>query len=100
MKVDYEKLLKDLRSELVGKLHTQPFTIYTDKTIQDLIKAQPKTLAELEKVKGFPPKGKRIKGFGEAVIAIFNNKPVTKFEVKGSGSKAEVITHTEKMNVF
>ena len=71
MREKQKTLLLDLRSALVGKLHTQPFTIYNDATIEALLDAQPKSLVELSKVKGFPENGKRIKGFGEAVIAVF-----------------------------
>ncbi len=65
------QLLEELRSQLVGDLHTQPFTIYTDETIEDLLKAQPTSLEELSKVKGFPRDGKRIKQFGASIVAIF-----------------------------
>lgn len=74
MKSEQKRLLEELRSALVGKLHTQPFTIYSDETIERLLEVQPKTLDELAKVKGFPANGKRIKCFGKAVIAIFNQK--------------------------
>lgn len=65
------KLLLQLRSELVGHMHTQPFTIYDDVTIERLLEAQPKSLEELANVKGFPKDGKRIRGFGNSVIDIF-----------------------------
>lgn len=73
------KQLEDLRSELVGVLHTQPFTIYTDETIEDLLKAHPMSLEELTNVKGFPANGKRVKCFGKAIVAIFRGEvPVKK----------------------
>lgn len=67
-----KQLLEELRSKLVGILHTQPFTIYTDAEIEALLKARPKTLEELVKIKGFPDNGKRVRTFGKAIIAIFN----------------------------
>ena len=47
------ELLVALRAKLIGTKHTLPFTIYSDETIEDLLKAQPATLEELTKVKGF-----------------------------------------------
>ena len=67
------ELLVQLRSELVGKMKVQPFTIYDDATIEALVQAKPKTLKELTSVKGFPATGKRVKGFGETIIKIFQD---------------------------
>lgn len=67
------KLLEDLRSKLIGEHHTLPFTIYSDETIELLLQKQPKTLEELVQIKGFPKNGKRVKGFGEYVVRIFND---------------------------
>lgn len=96
---NYKKLLVDLRGELVGKLHAQPFTIYNDKTIEELIRVKPKTISELEKVKGFPPKGKRITGFGEAVIAIFNDEDIQEFCIH-DGNKPSIETKIKPMKLF
>ena len=95
-----KELLIELRSKLVGAMHVQPFTIYNDATIEALVQARPKTIAELEKVKGFPKGGKRITGFGEAVIAIFNDKPIQSFEVSVTGDGACVETKLKKMEAF
>lgn len=86
------KQLEELRSNLVGALHTQPFTIYSDETIEDLLKARPTTIEELTKVKGFPADGKRVKCFGKAIIAIF----------KGEVSPAapQQTEELKEMNVF
>ena len=73
MRDKQRKLLLDLRSSLIGKLNTMPYCIYTDEAIEALLNAKPKTIDELTKVKGFPKEGKRVKGFGEAILAIFNN---------------------------
>lgn len=67
------QLLLDLRSKLVGKLHVQPYIVYDDATIELLLKEQPKTLDALKQIKGFPEKGKRFKGFGVSICAIFND---------------------------
>ena len=101
-KTEQRQALLSLRSQLVGKMHVQPFTIYKDETVEALVKTQPKTLAELSKVKGFPKDGKRIKGFGEAIIAIFTAIPGNKVipEVTINKGQVEVSTIVEKLNVF
>lgn len=103
--MDKEKqrgLLLALRSELVGKLHTQPFTIYNDKTIEYLIEAQPQSLEELKEVNGFPEHGKRFKGFGESIIQIFN-ETVCVEEIKTeslSDGSIKITTVAKPMNSF
>lgn len=72
METKQRELLNELRSTLVGKLHVQPYIVYDDATIERLLKMQPKTLDDLKQIKGFPEKGKRFKGFGDQIIAIFN----------------------------
>lgn len=72
-KSNQKKMLLELRSKLVGKLHVHPFTVYRDDTIELLLEQQPKSIDELTKIKGFPKDGKRVKGFGLAIVAIFNN---------------------------
>lgn len=101
MKEKQRKMLLDLRSQLVGKLHTQPFTVYQDSVIEELLKAQPKTLKDLSKVKGFPEGGKRLEGFGEAVIAIFNaTDKVDKFEVITKGGAPALVTKLKSLDAF
>lgn len=73
MRSKQKELLEKLRSMLVGQLHVQPYIVYDDATIERLLDMQPKTLEDLAKIKGFPEKGKRFKGFGTQVIAIFND---------------------------
>lgn len=89
------RLLLELRSKLVGEMHVQPFTVYNDSTIEELLAARPKTLEELAGVKGFPANGKRIAGFGEAVVAIFSNKDVTDFKVDSSTGVETVLQRME-----
>lgn len=106
MKSEQRQLLIELRSQLLstkaketGK-STMPYCIYTDETIENLLKAQPKTIAELTKVKGFPKDGKRVKGFGEAIIAIFNGKKIESFSLKTEGDKVEVVTKLKPITSF
>lgn len=80
------QLLLELRSKLVGTMHVQPYIVYDDDTIELLLKKQPKTLDELKQIKGFPEKGKRFKGFGLSVCAIFNDKDLKEIDVDPSGS--------------
>lgn len=96
---EYREMLIKLRSQLVGAMHVQPFTIYTDATIEDLIKAKPKSLADLEKVKGFPPKGKRVAGFGESIIAIFKGN-VKATNVSAKNGKISVGVELKKIEAF
>ena len=96
-----EDLLLDLRSKLVGAMHVQPFTIYTDATIDALIEAQPTSIEQLSQVKGFPSDGKRVKGFGEAIIAIFNDtNHIDSINVEGTAGKLEVSTVLKRMSAF
>lgn len=71
-KSEQRQELIELRHKLIGVLHTQPHTIYNNETIEALLNAQPMSIEELTKVKGFPANGKRVKTFGKAVVAIFN----------------------------
>lgn len=99
-KTEQKQALIDLRGKLCGALHRQPFTIYRDETIDDLVKAQPKTLEELSKVKGFPKDGKRIKGFGETIIAIFNSSEKVTPNVVIDSSGEVVVETVKKLNAF
>ena len=94
MREKQRELLIKLRSALIGEKNTLPYCIYSDATIEHLLDAQPKTIEELVKVKGFPEGGKRVTGFGEAIISIFNGKDVEKFEL-GKDNKGEVCINTK-----
>lgn len=94
------ELLIELRSVLIGKLNTLPFTVYDDATLERLLLARPKTIEDLTKVKGFPAKGKRVKGFGELIIKIFNDTDsIEKIEVEGTGENISV-SATKPMKLF
>lgn len=98
---EQKQALINLRAQLVGAMHVQPFTIYQDTTIEALLAAKPKTLGELSKVKGFPAKGKRVQGFGEAVIAIFNERAssvTTKIDFTNGKPKVEFAM--QEMSIF
>ena len=102
MRNKQRQLLIELRSVLIAKKATLPYCIYTDETIEDLLDAQPKTIAELAKIKGFPEKGKRVKGFGEAVVAIFRDTDkIDSFDLEeGENSDVSVGTHLKRLSAF
>ena len=105
MRNKQRQLLIALRSVLIAKKATLPYCIYTDETIEDLLDAQPKTIAELAKIKGFPEKGKRVKGFGEAVVAIFRDTDkIDSFDYtlleEGKNSDVSVGTHLKRLSAF
>lgn len=93
------ELLIALRSEILSKRGKDgkpllPYCVYRDEDIEALLKAQPKSLEELWAVKGFPKNGKRVQGFGQAIVDIFLGKRINKFSVK-QDSKGQVIINVE-----
>ena len=95
------ELLVALRAKLIGTKLTLPFTIYSDETIEDLLKAQPATLEELTKVKGFPANGKRVAGFGECIVKIFTSTDeVSNITVETSRDGVNVKTELKKLSLF
>lgn len=95
------KLLKELRSKLVGVKTTLPYTIYRDADIEALVKAQPKTLDDLGKIKGFPSQGKRYKNYGESILAVFRNpSAIESFEIDETKPVAEIIVKAVKSRAF
>lgn len=97
MRERQRELLIKLRGVLVGELHVQPYIVYPDETIELLLDMQPKTLDDLANIKGFPEKGKRFKGFGKQVIAIFNETDtIEDFKLDSTGS----LTSTPKRMEF
>lgn len=96
-----KQALVQLREKLIGELHTLPYTIYDDATLEALLDARPQSIEELTKVKGFPATGKRVKGFGEAVVKIFTELDrIEEIDVKNVGSGVEVVTNLRSMNCF
>lgn len=102
MREKQRQLLIELRSKLIAKEKSMPYCIYTDATIEDLLEAQPKTVDELTQVKGFPEKGKRVKGFGEAIVAVFTKTDkVVGFDLKESSTNGfEVGTNLKRAVAF
>lgn len=99
--VKQRKLLKDLRSKLVGTNKTLPYTIYRDKDIEALLKAQPKTLEDLGKIKGFPIDGVRHKNYGESILKVFiDPNSISTFELDTSRPKPVIKTVARKVHAF
>lgn len=65
-----EKLLNEYRSQMSRDKRIKVFKVFTSENIQDVLKAQPRSLEDLAQVKGFPKNGKRIQQYGEAIIEI------------------------------
>lgn len=66
------ELLKKLRGHMAYKKGVEPFRVFRDVELELLLQVKPKTIKELTTIKGFPAGGKRVGGYGEAIIAIFN----------------------------
>lgn len=99
--VKQRKLLKDLRSKLVGANKTLPYTIYRDKDIEALLKAQPKTLEDLGKIKGFPFDGIRHKNYGESILKVFTDPDsIATFELDTSKPEPVIKTVARKVYAF
>jgi ribonuclease D len=79
---EQEELLRKLRGRLAFKKQVEPYVIFNDKGLAEILSVSPKSIEELGALKGFPIDGKRVAGWGQAIIDIFN-KPdnIEDFEV-------------------
>ena len=59
------ELLKKLRGHMAYKKGVEPFRVFRDVELELLLQVKPKTIQELTTIK-------RVEGYGEAIIAIFN----------------------------
>lgn len=66
-----KELLKKLRGHMAYKKGVEPFRVFRDIELDLLLQARPKSIAELTKIKGFPANGKRVLGYGDAIVKIF-----------------------------
>jgi len=99
--VKQRKLLKELRSKLVGLNRTLPYTVYRDADIEALLKAQPRTLDDLGKIKGFPYAGKRFKNYGESILAVFTKQDaIDAFTVDIRGGEPVIGLVAHKVDAF
>ena len=96
-----KEALINLREKLIGDLHTLPFTVYTDDQLETLLDARPQSIEELTKVKGFPAEGKRVKGFGEAIVKIFTGlDEMQDISIKEVNGDIEVVVELKNMGLF
>lgn len=68
----YEEPLRKLRGSLAHKAQMEPFKVFTDEMLGELLQKKPRTLEELATVKGFPKDGARVTKYGADIIAVFN----------------------------
>lgn len=67
-----EDLLRKLRGHLAHAKQMEPFKVFTDENLRELLKVKPKTLNELKGIKGFPENGARVSKYGQSIVDIFN----------------------------
>lgn len=68
-----KELLLKLRGKMQRAYRVQPFKIMTDVVIDNILKAQPTTYADVHNVKGFPEGRFRDAKFGRAIATIIRN---------------------------
>lgn len=97
-----EELLRKLRGHLAYSKQVKPYVIFKDEELEKLLKAEPKTLDELGKIKGFPREGKRVTGFGQSIVDIFTKtEQVEDFSVKLDKDGDPVsVTKLKRMSLF
>ena len=98
-----KQLLEELRVKLAKACGIAPYSIFKDEEMELLLDKKPKTISELEGLRGFPKGGARCTKWGEAIVACFNKIDalkdfnLTKCEGEG-GFKVEPIFR--KMECF
>lgn len=65
------KKLDDIVSETVKKEGIRPYQVFRDEEILLLMKVRPKTIEELEGLRGFPKGGARVTKYGTRIINAF-----------------------------
>src|SRR5262249_13926405 len=65
--------LRRYRTQEARKRRWKPYQVFDDKTMQAIIGANPRTLAELEAVPGIGPK--RLDAFGPRILDILAHQP-------------------------
>lgn len=72
MNAKKEKLIA-YRNAKCRKYGCGPNRVFTERDIDAIVAALPRTLAELAKVPGFPADGERVKKYGADIIKIMNS---------------------------
>lgn len=96
------ELLNSFRSQMSREKRIKVFKVFTSKNIEDIIEAQPQTIEQLSKIKGFPLDGMRIRGYGEAIINIIKNTDrVSEISVDtDANGEIAIQTSMEKLGIF
>lgn len=69
-----EEKLKKYRGRKAYQGQVEPYRIFTNEMLLDLLDKQPKTLAGLRKIKGFGEK--RVEAYGKDILDILNGLDV------------------------
>ena len=72
MKEQKEKLI-EYRTLKCKERNCGPNRVFTERDIDAIIAAQPRSLADLAKVPGFPADGRRMEQYGADIIKIMNS---------------------------
>lgn len=91
--------LKNLRSKLTKRAGKGLYGVFPDNLLEELVRCKPKTIQELSKIKGFPAEGKRVIGYGEAIIACIN-KDINDVQVVEKNGDLECIVYFKESNSF
>lgn len=78
-----EVLLRKLRGHMAYKKQVEPYRIFRDIELVELLEQRPTTMEELVAIKGFPREGARVACCGQAIIDIFTRtEEVEDFDVE------------------
>ena len=64
------RIIKEWRREYAKSLDMPAFIIFSNRTLEDLVRKSPETLAELEEVYGLGPQ--RIESFGKELLEVLH----------------------------
>lgn len=84
--------LTELRSRLAREFNVEPNKIWPAKVTIELVRMQPKTLVELEAVKGITKK--KVRDFGSEILSIFGTRHQTTTNIITSPHSPEAIYQT------
>lgn len=74
--------LHKLRSDLAKKAGKGQYGSFNDQILIQIVMKRPKTLEELATIKGLPLNGKRVQGFGQAILDCVNKEDYESTEIK------------------
>lgn len=96
-----ELLLRKLRGRLAYSKQCKPYMIFRDVELTLLLNTKPKTKSELEKIKGFPSDGARVKNYGQAIVDIFNKADkIEDFKIDLNSEGEPTASALQKLSIF